>query len=156
MPFDIAEFQIPAEAKEADPFDYRTFTPGLEGLRKLAWVLRHPEVWPKGQSWNFMFVEYEQSCGTMGCAIGIGRNLWPELKDATTTMAFGADVAKTAQAFKIAPGDAHELFYDIRAYGQEDTGAGFARVTPADVASAIDAYLARAEALAKSEAGGTP
>ena len=26
MPFDIAEFQIPAEVTEADPLDYRTFT----------------------------------------------------------------------------------------------------------------------------------
>ena len=41
MPLDdTTKHDEQALAPQADPFNYRTFTPGLEGLRKLAWVLR--------------------------------------------------------------------------------------------------------------------
>ena len=152
MPFDIADFQIPAEAKEADPFDYRTFSPGREGLRKLAWVLRHPEVWPGKHMWDFRHVLDRNGCGTVGCAMGVGCLLWPEhFEEAILRTQEAARSIPTARLFNISEPEAKALFYSGRGYGLR-MGA----VTPAMVASAIDAALARAEALAKSEAVGTP
>lgn len=35
-------------------FDIASFSPGVEGLRKLSWLLRHPESWPAEDfEWDF-------------------------------------------------------------------------------------------------------
>ena len=128
MPFDIADFQIPAEAKEADPFDYRTFTPGHDGLRKLAWVLRHRETWPSDFHWRF------NSC--QNCAMGLASRL------------AGVNCFYAIPAFRIFPPDDASRMFGI---GGDLLPQGVV-IQPEDVASAIDSYLARAEALAKSEA----
>ena len=132
-----------ALAQEADPLDYRTFSPGLEGLRKLAWVLRHPEVWPKSHTWSFSKVLTQTDCGTIGCAIGLATEFWhrPNFDETIQSLAMTSNAEITNIFAPISRGP----------YGKPNS-----RVTPDDVASAIDSYLARAEALAKSEAGGTP
>ena len=135
MPFDIAEFQIPAEVTEAEPFDYRTFTPGHDGLRKLAWVLRHPEVWPRGHVWSYW-------CHGR-CAMGIAGGLWPAALPRDNDGLVRCN--KMARAFSMREREAYELFLWQNSGSSAD-----------DIADAIDSYLARAEALAKSEAGGTP
>ena len=121
MPFDIADFQIPAEVTEADPLDYRTFTPGHDGLRKLAWVLRHPEVWPKDHVWSY------ECHGT--CAMGIVGRLWPSY------ITSGYDgLVRTKDmclAFDLPAHDATQLFL-LQPHN----------ASAPDVADAIDSYLA--------------
>ena len=149
-----------ALAPQADPFDYRTFTPGHNGLRKLAWVLRHPEVWQRTHHWTFTVLQKPDDCGTAGCALGVAGSVWPEFQKRirhdygyawmpgkTVAAAFGIPMKMAAEIFCMDASDE----VSQRVYGKP-----MHRVAPADVASAIDSYLARAEALAKSEAGGTP
>ena len=128
----------------ADPLDYRTFTPGPGGLRKLAWVLRHPGVWPPGHTWDYNKTIVRHQCDTFGCAMGVAQLMWPAHIDDTNVM-------EMSDKFNMPLGDANAIFYDPFTYDKHWTD-----VTALDVASAIDSYLARAEALAKSEAGGTP
>ena len=139
MPFDIAEFQIPAESEEADPFDYRTFSPGREGLRKLAWVLRHPEVWPKSHRWDFSQVLEKGSCGTAGCAIGVAAMVWPaSLPFACLSPLCGDDQSLRSEVehiFLPTGQGCHHLY-----------GKSIMEVTPLDVADAIDSYLAKSRA----------
>jgi hypothetical protein len=49
-------------------------------LRALAYVLRHPELWPPGFSWDFA-----RTGDDCGCAIPLSHHLWPDfsLLDAT-------------------------------------------------------------------------
>ena len=133
MPFVIAEFKIPAEAKEA-PFDYRTFTPGRGGLRKLAWVLRHlPDVLP---GYRYEHSHYANECGTAGCAYGVCQVLWPQTFP--RDQKFGGH--KPARADAAFGEDAYDSFFSLRAFA--DTYP----VTPLDVADAIDSYLAQSRA----------
>lgn len=125
MPFDIAKFQIPAEAKGADPFDYRVLTPGHDGLRKLAWVLRHPEVWPQDHTWDFGTILRREPCGTVGCAMGVAQLMW----------------GKQIWLYREAPFDMKRVDYDNIFTEGLIYGKGCA-VTPLDVADAIDRYLA--------------
>jgi hypothetical protein len=46
-------------------------TPSLEAL---AFVLEHPEAWPKGWAWDFSRATHKY--GTAGCALGIADALW--------------------------------------------------------------------------------
>ena len=112
-----------ALAPQADPLDYRTFTPGPEGLRKLAWVLRHPEVWPRGHVWSY-------TCHGR-CAMGIAHQLWPEIYDGMCGFVATGEMTK---AFGI-PKDSAERLFIWQHYGS----------SAADIAAAIDSYLARAE-----------
>ena len=134
MLFDIAEFQIPAEVTEADPFDYRTFTPGHDGLRKLAWVLRHlPDVLP---GYRYEHSHYANECGTAGCAYGVCQVLWPQTFP--RDQRFGGD--KPARADAAFGEDAYDSFFSLRAFAYTYP------VTPLDVADAIDSYLAQSRA----------
>ena len=129
-----------ALAPQADPFDYRTFTPGPEGLRKLAWVLRHPEVWPQHR-WSFLTIcDDVGACGTIGCAVGVAHRMWP----AGIAMSLG--VASAAKAFGIPQEDARYLFASVAPYVGETYAKRPQHVTPLDVADAIDSYLAQSRA----------
>ena len=139
-----------ALAQEADPLDYRTFTPGLEGLRKLAWVLRHPEVWQRAHRWTFTFLQKPDDCGTAGCALGVAGSVWPEFQkriryDYGYPWMPGGTVAAT---FGIPKKTASDIFCMQASdeVSQRVYGKPMHRVAPADVASAIDSYLAQSRA----------
>ena len=40
-------------------------------LESLAWTLRHPEIWPKGFTWDYTFWQ--------NCAIGLAVRIWPQI-----------------------------------------------------------------------------
>ena len=129
MPFDSKTYQD-APVTDDPSFDYRVFTPRHDGLRKLAWVLRHPEVWPKGHTWNYNSTIVRHECGTFGCAMGVARLMWPaHIND--------ADVVEMGDKFEMLLCDAGAIFYEPPTYGKTA-----AEVTPLDVADAIDRYLA--------------
>lgn len=146
MPFDETRFAVLIEKPVVPPF-----ARGHEGLRQLAFALRHPEIWRPGFRWNFSDVEVPVArsrlpifvqrligshCGTAGCAIGLGRALWPEFSEATTTD--NRDATSTAQLFGITVREANDLFHSAVAYDKK-----LKDVMPDDVADAIDRLLAR-------------
>lgn len=153
-PFDQQNFEIdvPAKTQEWAPGQIPPFAKGLEGLRRLAYVLRHPHLWSPGFKWDFANVEQtvepsrfpkivqrllgiNSHCGTAGCAIGCGRALWPEFRDATT--ANNTDATHIARLFEIPYRNAKRIFLSGDAYRVRE----LRNVTPDDVADAIDAYL---------------
>jgi hypothetical protein len=108
-----------------------TFSPGKEGLRKLAYVLRHKELWLK-HKWNFMTPFRETECGTVGCALGIARVMWPE-----KIIANGRICEQLAAQFDMSPSAASDIFH-----GGAFTHMEIHHITPVVVADAIDRYLA--------------
>lgn len=124
MPFDLSP-----------EFDPLVFTPGREGLRKLAWVLRHPETWPKHE-WNFGTIYESTSCGTVGCAMGLAAAMWPEHIGARPCTAILED------ALGIPEPALEKLF--VSAPTEYYGGKRFTEIEPKDVADAIDSYLAKA------------
>ena len=102
-------------------FDRLTFSPGREGLRKLAYVLRHKELWPADHVWNY------KCCGQ--CAMGIANELWSEVN--------GINTFRMSQAFEITESAAIRIFIFARRSGQQMGDVG-----PEQVADAIDNYLA--------------
>src|SRR6267154_5623306 len=152
------------------PFDSRVvtarqpvlpeFATGRKGLSNLAYVLRNPVLWKEDFRWDFRWVEHALTtkkttprkwfwqptvtdyiaCGTAGCAIGIGRALWPEMKQYTTK-----DpnlVEPIARFFEMPWDDAARIFGGTHSrYPVSDIKL----VTPGMVADEIDAYLARTE-----------
>ena len=94
-----------------------TFSPGKEGLRKLAYVLRHKELWPAGYRWDY-------ACHGK-CAMGISASIFKVGR-------YGhAHTGHMAKAFGLANAESEELFL-----GQE-MGA-----SANDIADAIVRYLA--------------
>jgi hypothetical protein len=100
-------------------FDPLTFSPGREGLRKMAHLLRHAELWPKGFSWRYSKCER--------CAIGLANSLWPQ----TSTHVFEKD-------FEMGSRQGHLLTIGMNhVIGK----SGMDSVSPEDVADSIDRYL---------------
>lgn len=148
MPFDDKTFQSAPEALAIPEF-----VPGPEGLRRLSWVLRHPEVWPTPDfEWDFQHILANRTedvrvglfrhrvetriCGTKGCALGVAMLVWPQkckLSPIHDTDLRGIDAAQ--RWF----GMSHAAAATIFTYGTYEDR----EPTPADVASAIDAYLAK-------------
>jgi hypothetical protein len=127
---------MPFDSQETAPFDPLTFSPGDEGLRKLAWVLRHPEVWPKGHVWDFSKILTHVPCGTVGCAMGIARRMWPR--------AIGSACSGSlARAFDLDETDMVDIFVgpSSRFYSRAAL-IDIDGLTPLDVADAIHRYLA--------------
>jgi hypothetical protein len=127
MPFDSAP-------QQAD--DLLTFTPGREGLRKLATLLRMQM--PPTFEWDYAYSEITSECGTQGCAFGLCRVMWPESFE-KERRGFRM-VTQMATRFGLSFDDSRELFQS--SYGRESAHK-WSNVRPAEVADAIDAYLAR-------------
>lgn len=119
---------------DASPeFDVFTFSPGKEGLRKLAYVLRHPEMW-RSHRWVYSVTEERNECGTSGCAIGVARCVWPEARSLLPTRVAGLEEHISA-VFAMDEIDAERLFL----LGTFATQTNM--ITAEDVADAIDRYL---------------
>lgn len=113
MPFDAMLPEI----------DLTELRPGKEGLRQLAYLLRHPEKWLPGHVWNFEEILAHTQCGTVGCAIGIADLQW----------------GKTAVDHEwYGPWDEAEDIFD----GGNVYDCPASAVTPPMVADAIDHFLA--------------
>jgi hypothetical protein len=122
------------------------FTPGREGLRRLAFALRNPQTWPKGFVWNF------NACTQ--CAMGLACQLW--LADETPVQREGESfhrqyVSLIARRLAIPFGDVERLFLTAT-WGETFSNhffgliwwrreLDFDKVTPEMVADAIDSYL---------------
>ena len=129
MPLDGTHFDIPIDLTELQP--------GKAGLRQLAYLLCHPEEWPRDFGWDFTDVLYEHKCGTAGCALGIAYLFWGE--------AFSPDpqgevyaMFDTYRSFGLDHENGCALFNTDKIYGVEKMGD----VTPTMVADAIDFFLA--------------
>ena len=109
-----------------------SFSPGREGLRRLAEVLRQKT--PRF-TWDFGTVYTEEECGSKGCAYGLARFLWPH--DIAVEEFGQSDFTRImAEAFGLYIEDSRALFSSDRTYGKD-----YSEVTPNDVADAIDRYL---------------
>lgn len=96
----------------------------MPSLAGLAWLLRHKEAWPEGFVWGY------RECAT--CAIGLGARLWY-----STAVSSDPDRYWAKKAFAIPTGATFNIFCRLR-----DNNGFMGGVTPAQVADAIDAYLA--------------
>lgn len=118
-----------------------SFVPGPEGLRRLAFILRRPDLWPRGFTWNFASCE--------SCAMGLARTLW---FPAERPRGVHDHIEFVAQAFGIPQGVANELFHQpswLRSKLLADPADAFGdmrswceSVTPRMVADSIDRFLA--------------
>lgn len=124
MPLDGSTYEVAP--------DLTTLQSGPEGLRQLAYVLRHREVWPPLHRWHYEHILYPTHCGTAGCAIGIAKLMWPGKFPGSQYY-----IDQAARLFKMERRNADIIF----------AGAGLgkvefmAQVTPAMVADEIDRYL---------------
>jgi hypothetical protein len=98
-------------------------------LRKLAFVLRHPEEWPKGFVWDYKFCT--------SCAIGLASRMWRQIDAAHNTSAPNLPVSRMAQHFAIPYDVALKIFFQATPKKRDHSNT-----TPEDVARLIDAYLA--------------
>jgi hypothetical protein len=103
-------------------FDPLTFSPGREGLRKLAYVLRHKKLWPRGHKWDY-------DCHGR-CAMGIAFSLWRDQMGIGPTRII-ANTHDMAAAFGIPQDKSESLFL------YQKSGA-----SPAHIATAIEKFLA--------------
>lgn len=109
-------------------------------LQNLAYVLRHPETWPKRFVWDFSY------CAT--CAMGLARALWTEVQFANGQNR--AAVSAMAREFAM-PFTQAQLIFGGDAYGILTKSKGhlwwkrrfhdWSSVTPEMVADQIDAYV---------------
>ena len=109
-------------------FDPLTFSLGREGLRKLSYLLRHPEMWSRFE-WNFEYVDgpvTKHDCGTAGCALGLAGLMWP---GHDRIFDFAESEKDQAALFPV--------FYQNYIYDKP-----WENVMAVDVADAIDRYLA--------------
>jgi hypothetical protein len=104
------------------PFD-GTETPALRRARLIE-VLRSPM--PNTWKWDFGVTEEEHECGTAGCALGLARQLWPEMND------FHAIRDREAAFFGITKDQAFSVFFG-------PYRGCFASVTPEMVADRLEA-----------------
>jgi len=110
-------------------------------LHNLAYVLRHPELWPEGFVWNF------NRCNS--CAMGLAHQLW----FATAKWSDRNEEAPSymARAFAMPLGEAKEIFMDAGWSRKKLLGyhfgrcAKFSTISPEMVAEQIDLYIKRAE-----------
>lgn len=99
-------------------------------LAALSHVLRHPEIWPKGFKWNY------DSCHR--CGIGLTEVLWKVALMSSNVMAIPPNVGKA-----LAIPD-QQVVYAIFIDAHKKLGKpARSAVTPADVATIIDAYLSK-------------
>lgn len=127
MPFDNKEFDSPL-----------IFTPGKEGLRKLAYLLR--QQMPAKFEWKYGVVYAESECGTAGCAMGLARFVWPEAAAAIPLLFRGTatDAATVARLFDMPLEVAEDIFF----FGYACKSRRHSEIKPVAVADAIDKYLA--------------
>lgn len=133
-----------------------SFVPGHEGLRRLAVLLRREM--PRDFTWDFSTVcrevtgrfPWSASCGTAGCAIGLARICWPNFPtarlrsinmlangdQAIEAAALGMDIDNYRRIFGIGQGEETWIY----------SNEGHEEVAPAEVADAIDRYLATGSA----------
>jgi hypothetical protein len=127
------------------PFDSRPeieapvlppFAPGRQGLRNLAYVLRHPALWPKHE-WSFdRVLEDLGGCGTAGCALGVATRVWPETSRYLDDTPWEFVSPQVAALFDMPDDDAFSIFINAATYR-----SSYDDVTPSMVADQIDAYL---------------
>lgn len=104
-------------------------------LRALAKALRGPM--PKGFTWNFGQLCRTDTCGSVGCAIGLAKTLWPKaFPDLYDDL--NATDASVAERFNISVQQVKQLFWIPQLHGQTN----YADVTPSMVADTIDKFLA--------------
>jgi hypothetical protein len=100
----------------------------------LAWRLRHPETWPKGFVWDY------GCCAT--CAMGLAWELSGGKRGAFDThlsmTALRLTMALLADAEAIAGPMCATIFLGLHHYNE----TGLTRITPGDVADAIERHLA--------------
>ncbi len=116
-------------------------------LHALSYVLRHPDLWPAGFSWNYNWCHQ--------CAMGLAHQLWKSFPVGAGDHNAGASVM--ARAFGIPFTEALKIFYGHgdwapvknKRYGflklRSKTVTDFGKVTPDMVADQIDEYLVTAE-----------
>lgn len=102
-------------------------------LENLSYALRHPETWPDDFTWNFAF------CGS--CAMGLASKLWSLRGEVSDDI----DVSMTTMARTFAM----DLYRVGHIFGSSEFTERWWRnakspelVTPAEVADAIDRYVA--------------
>jgi len=128
------------------PLDQTTYTPAetkpdlsKPSLEGLSWLLRRQM--PPSHVWNFREAFHRNECGTVGCAIGVGCAVWPEVEAVACvnpmfgTVVFGAMLG-------LSQDDSYRLFSASRTSANENYGKDPRNVTPRDVADAIDRYIA--------------
>lgn len=138
MPHDMIAAEI-AEARAPAPR-----SPGHQRLALLAEALR--DHLPERFKWDFGTTYVHEECGTTGCALGLAATMWPELTSRWAILR-QEDIA---EFFGMSRQALRELFLRSEIYlGPRPKGlthgecaARWARVTPADVAGAIEHYLA--------------
>lgn len=116
-------------------------------LANLAYVLRHPDTWPKGFIWNFGRCDQ--------CAMGLAHLLWKELGENTWRQ--NQALSQVARAFAMPYEKAEHVFIGERWVPQKkkilqqaslfreeksEMVSDFERVTPEMVARQIDKFLA--------------
>jgi hypothetical protein len=106
-------------------------------LVALAYALRHPETWPADFVWDY------RNCAS--CAVGLSLRLWPALKLPDGQQ---AQMTWIAREMAMPYGPAKQIFYGLGPSKRVSDGwfrskwvADFKRVSPDDVADAIDRYL---------------
>ena len=130
-----------------------SFSPGHEGLRRLALLLRQP---PEDFEFHFSFLYSDsnrglinklgrvcfgvRSCGAAGCALGLAYHCWPEFRAEADRGILARSFGDAAcKVFGLSHSTVDKLFY----IGLSDRlEKKMSAVTPEDVAMAIDEYLA--------------
>lgn len=115
---------------------------GKPALHNLAYVLRHPELWPKDFTWHF------DKCTK--CAMGLAHELW--FKNEKWNFDREHVPSYMARAFAMPLGEAQEIFMQnmwsknkILGLSIPFTEKDFSDITPEMVADEIERYIARAE-----------
>lgn len=121
------------EAPKPDVVDL-SFALGDEGLLRLAKALRLIDggVWvtPAEFRWDFRIITDDPGCGSVGCALGLADNMWPD----TRFMCPGNFAAR------LCPTDVRNRSFDFDAIFAPRT-ANFEKVTPSMVADVIEDYV---------------
>jgi len=121
-----AERSITAERSIETAEAERLFAIGEPSLKNLSHILRHRELWPKGQGWDY------SNC--VDCAMGLAHALWNEVIEYPGSHAMaGAFGMPQSVACRIFGGNE-----PLKTYGT----AYYHNITPEMVAEKIDEYLA--------------
>lgn len=121
------------------PFDGRDSTPALNRARLIE-ALR--AEMPADYRWNFAVIHRQQSCGTVGCAIGLAIHIGLPVKlSPAIDSSLDRSIAATdlAAVFGISKIDAFDIFMSTGAY----TGCSRLqpwKITPAMVADALERF----------------
>jgi hypothetical protein len=137
-------------------FDPLVFSPGREGLRKLAFLLRGSM--PERFEWDFTITHRQMDCGSVGCAYGLAVTVWPEHMEAGGVCFRPGSrtfLEIMSDAFGVTDSDCRRLFAFsedgpfLEARGLERRGLPCTPEevirrgpTPSQVADVIDHYLA--------------